>query len=193
MKTLSVLLGAICFYVASLMADSVILFSTTTNNCLRFFPSVDPSTYVARVDAMIFNDLTTQTETEMRVVLSTTPVIYTKKIGNPQITYMTQTERDQVDSEARALSISKARTLALSELVSIGSSYARDRGIVLLTKDEINVLRQWITAFKVEVSSSTSLSDFRNRVSNLPNMPDRTAAQAKTALQNIITSGQADE
>lgn len=174
-------------------ADSIVIFSTNTNNCLRFIPSQDPSPYVGRIDAMIFNDTTSQTEEQVFVLLSNTPIRYFKKSGARQITEMTQAEKDQVNAELITLRLNSARSAAVREMIAIGSSYARDRAIVLLTKDEVNHLRQWITAFKVEVASATSLNDLKTRVGKLSAMPNRTIQQAKDSLLNIITSGQADE
>lgn len=183
---------SLLFAHVSLYADSIVIYSTETNRCLVYRPSQDPSPYLLRPDVLIFNDQTTQTETQVQVLLATTSIIYFMKSGSGQIIEMTPNERAQFISEMVAASILRTRTRALMDLVLIGSSYARDRGIVILTKDEINILRQWITAFKVEVSSATSLNDLKTRVGKLPNLPDRTAQQAKTALENIITAGQAD-
>jgi len=174
-------------------ADSIVIFSTNTNNCLRFLPSRDPVNYVGRIDAMIFNDTTSQTEEQVQLLISTTPIRYFKKSGTRQIVEMTQAEKDQVEAQERTARINSARVSALRELLGIGSSYARDRAIVLLSKDEVNHIREWLTSFKVEVASATSLNDLKTRVGKLPAMPNRTSEQAKTALQNILSSGQADE
>lgn len=58
--------------------------------------------------------------------------------------------------------------------------------------DEINTLRQWIVAFKVQVAAATTLADLKTRVASLPNMPDRTLEQAKTAIKNTIAAGTVD-
>jgi len=177
----------------SAWADSIVIYSTTTNRCLSYLPSQDPSFYQSRVDVMIFNDTTAQTETQVSVLVATTTIRYFKKIGNPQITEMNATEKAAVEADLKSNRIIGSRISAIAEMLTIGSQFARDRAIVIAIKDEINLIRQWLTSFKVEVSSSTSLADLKKRVSTLPNMPDRTTAQAKSALNDIITSGEADK
>lgn len=60
------------------------------------------------------------------------------------------------------------------------------RAIVLTAIDEINAMRAWVTQFKAAVAASGSLSDMKNRIAALPNMPARTDAQAKTAVLNKL-------
>ena len=55
-----------------------------------------------------------------------------------------------------------------------------------ILKDEFNDLRQWITAFKVEVAAANNLGDLRARIATLPDLPDRTLVQLKTAIHNRI-------
>jgi hypothetical protein len=66
------------------------------------------------------------------------------------------------------------------------------RAIVVLLLDEFNALRQWDMSFKAEVASASNLSDLKNRVATLPNLPDRTRVQAITALKAHIDSGSVD-
>lgn len=66
------------------------------------------------------------------------------------------------------------------------------KAIAAVVIDELNTLRQWIAAFKVEVAAATNLANLQSRVASLPNMPDRTAAQARTAIKNAINSGAND-
>ncbi len=66
------------------------------------------------------------------------------------------------------------------------------RGVALVLIDEVNALRQWLAAFKVEVAAATNLANFQTRVAGLPATPDRTLAQAKTAIQNAINAGSVD-
>jgi hypothetical protein len=63
------------------------------------------------------------------------------------------------------------------------------RAVAALAVDEINTLRQWIVAFKVEVAAAATLADLKTRVAALPNLPDRTLAQAKAAFINKVNSG----
>lgn len=66
------------------------------------------------------------------------------------------------------------------------------RSLVKVLVDEINDLRGWLADFKVEVAASTNLANLQSRVAGLPNMPDRTLSQAKTAILNEIDSGSQD-
>jgi hypothetical protein len=66
------------------------------------------------------------------------------------------------------------------------------RAVVLVAMDEVNLLRQWVTDFKAQVALATSLADLKTRVAGLDNLPQRTAAQAKTAVRNRIDTADAD-
>lgn len=52
---------------------------------------------------------------------------------------------------------------------------------------EFNILRQWEMEFKNEVAAATSLANLQSRVATLPDLPDRTLAQLKTAILNRIS------
>lgn len=58
--------------------------------------------------------------------------------------------------------------------------------------DELNLIRQWLVSFKAQVALASNLADLKTRVATLPNMPDRTLAQAKTAIENKLNSGTVD-
>jgi len=66
------------------------------------------------------------------------------------------------------------------------------RATLLTAVDEINLLRQWLVALKTEIAAATSLADLKTRVATLPNMPDRTPQQARTATHAKMDSGIAD-
>jgi hypothetical protein len=66
------------------------------------------------------------------------------------------------------------------------------RAVVLTALDEVNVLRDWVTQFKAATAAATSLANFQTRVAALPNLPQRTAAQAKSALLARINTADAD-
>jgi len=102
-----------------------------------------------------------------------------------------QTFWSQAQIDARALSDSRT---AASTSVTSGTDY-RDkvaRAIVQEAVDEINLLREWIMSFKAAVAAATSLANLQTRVAALSDLPDRTLAQAKTAITNNITNGGAD-
>jgi len=56
-----------------------------------------------------------------------------------------------------------------------------------ILKDEFNHVRGWITDFKVEVAAAANLGDLKTRIAAMPDLPDRTLAQLKTAVQNRIS------
>ena len=66
------------------------------------------------------------------------------------------------------------------------------RAIAAVLVDEINVLRQWLASFKVEVAAATNLANLQSRVATLPATPNRTLAQARTAVKNAINAGSVD-
>lgn len=72
------------------------------------------------------------------------------------------------------------------------AAYTLLRGVVSVTVDEVNALRQWVTSFKAAVAASSSLADLKTRVAALANTPDRTLAQARTAIKNAIDNGTVD-
>lgn len=62
------------------------------------------------------------------------------------------------------------------------------KALATITMDELNILRQWVQSFKVEVAAASSLADLKTRVASLPELEDRTAAQLKTAIKNRVDS-----
>lgn len=60
------------------------------------------------------------------------------------------------------------------------------RAFVKLVVDENNLLRQWITDFKAAVAAAGSLGALKTGVAGLPNVPQRTYAQAKSAINNLV-------
>ncbi len=63
------------------------------------------------------------------------------------------------------------------------------RAIAALAIDEINTLREWIVAFKAATAAATSLANLQTRVAALPDLPDRTLSQAKTAFISKVNIG----
>ncbi len=66
------------------------------------------------------------------------------------------------------------------------------RAVASLLIDELNASRGWIMAFKAELAVATTLAGLKTRVAALPNLPDRTFVQAKTAFANKIDGGTVD-
>ncbi len=63
------------------------------------------------------------------------------------------------------------------------------RAVAALAIDEINTLREWIAAFKSATALATSLANLQTRVAALPDLPDRTLAQAKAAFITKVNGG----
>ncbi len=63
------------------------------------------------------------------------------------------------------------------------------RAVAALAVDEVNTLREWIVSFQAAVAAASSLANLQTRVAALPNLPDRTFAQAKAAFINKVNSG----
>ncbi len=75
-------------------------------------------------------------------------------------------------------------------LINLANPQARAyRAIAALAIDEINTLREWIVSFQAAVAAATSLANLQTRIAALPNLPDRTLAQAKAAFINKVNSG----
>lgn len=51
-----------------------------------------------------------------------------------------------------------------------------------IIKDEMNILRGWITQFRTDVAAANNLTDLKASVAAQPALPDRTLAQLKTAI-----------
>lgn len=194
MKKILLILGLVLLFLKPSYADSIVLFSTTTNHCLRYIPSTEALPYEGRVDALIFNDTSFQTEEELRVVLSTTPVRYTKKKPTRNaIEHMTQAEKDQVDAELLLARQLAARVQAIKLVDAVSSNPLLMRAIADIVKDEINILRSWDRSLKTAVASSTTLANLKTGIAALPNLPDRTFTDIKTAIINRINSGNVDK
>jgi len=66
------------------------------------------------------------------------------------------------------------------------------RAIVSLLLDENNALRSWVMSFKAAVAAASNFADLKTRIAALPNLPDRTLAQAKAAFAAKIDGGTVD-
>lgn len=79
------------------------------------------------------------------------------------------------------------------ELLSSRRQEAKlQRAVAAVLVDEVNVVRQWLAALKTQVAAATNFADLKARVATLPATPDRTLAQARTAIQNRLAGGTVD-
>lgn len=173
------------------MAD-IIRYDTGTNWAKQYIASQDPAPYVGRNDVLVFEDTTLQTVTELRTLLETVPVRYLIVIGNPQVREMTVQEKAAVDAAILAAQIAANRTGAINNITFGSPEFVLLRGILLLIMDELNILRDWVTRYKAQVAAATSLANLQTRVASLPDVPQRTNQQLRTAIIAIINNGQAD-
>lgn len=73
------------------------------------------------------------------------------------------------------------------------SEFGRDlRGVALVTMDEVNILRSWITSFKAAVAGAATLAALKTAVAALPDVPQRNAIQAKSAVVSRLDTSDAD-
>lgn len=110
------------------------------------------------------------------------------KIVNGQEVELTQAEEDAIIAEwlankaqqdLEATPEFKLQQDRERERRNFDSIYKR---FALTAMDEINLLRSWITGFKTQVAAATTLADLKTRVAALPNVPQRTADQLKSAM-----------
>lgn len=99
---------------------------------------------------------------------------------------------DWSDAATAAWANLQSRTDASALMNTVKAEGKVLRALVLVLIDEINALRQWVAAFKAATAAATNLANLQTRVAGLPNMPDRTLAQAKTAIANTLDAGTVD-
>lgn len=112
-------------------------------------------------------------------------------VGTNPVTEMNQAAKDAVDAAIVAAVKASSKAEATASIDGNGGYHLR--AIANLTIDEINSLRQWITSFKAATAAATSLTNLQTRVAALPNTPNRTLTQAKTAYKNLLANGTLDE
>lgn len=111
------------------------------------------------------------------------------------------TEADPPPTPAQILAALRAQ--AIDEFNNaVDAAVKRDRAIMLVLLDEINVTRGEVNVLRkrdrdrtADIAASSSLADLKTRWAARPSLsdiPDRTVDQAKTAFQNKMNSGAAD-
>ncbi len=91
--------------------------------------------------------------------------------------------------DAWVATVSAAQKEAVTFINKVDANAKAFRAIAALAIDEINALREWIVSFQAAVAAATSLANLQARVAALPNLPDRTLAQAKSAFIAKVNSG----
>lgn len=156
----------------------IVRYSTgsTPNPVVAYLPSANTPDYENLPNTLVNPDLS---------LVSGQPQKYWKHVAGA-IQLMTQGEKDAIDAAAAAAVIANAKTAAKAIQDDLTSQSRAIRAVVKETVDELNAIRQWIVAFKVQVAAATNLANLQTRVAALPDMPDRTYTQAKTAINNIV-------
>lgn len=81
---------------------------------------------------------------------------------------------------------SKQRAAAKAAIDKVDDLERLVRAVVKRVVSEDNRFADWITQFKAATAASSTLANFKSGVAALPDTPDRTYAQARTALMNDI-------
>lgn len=153
-----------------------------TGQTPQYHPSVNTADYESNPDALINPDVT---------AVAGQPLRYWKRVVNA-VELMTQGERDAVDAAALAAAIDAFRDAAAEAAEAQAELGLVIRALVIVTVEELNDIRLWLRDFKTATAGAATLAAFKTAVAALPNMPDRTAVQARTALLNHINAGDAD-
>jgi len=154
----------------------------TPQKVLSYLDSISSPDYAGRTDVVIQPDIS---------ALAGIPIIYWKHVAGA-IVEMTVSEKSAVDAAIIQAAINAMRSGGISTLVVQSPAGIVLRAFADILKDEFNIIRQWITDFKADVAAATTLADLKTRVAADPDLPDRTLAQLKTAIQDKISSGTVD-
>ena len=103
----------------------------------------------------------------------------------------TQGEKDAQDAADVAAADAALRVGAKGEFDGDGG--LAKRALVEALIREINILRQWIMQYKVDVAAAANLGGLQASVAASNDLPDRTLAQAKGVIQGAIDGGDVDE
>lgn len=147
--------------------------------------STDPSAY-ADADATYYGALTDPAAPN-GADLSVPKIYDGSQVRNAsapeQATFVTAAATD-ANLQQRTAALALAITNPVQRKILIG--------IVSVLIDELNTLRQWDASFKTATNGAGTFAAFKTAVAGLPATPDRTLAQAKTAIQNVINNGLVD-
>ncbi len=173
-----------------------VVINRTTKQVIQ---SADANAYLI-ADWVIYTRTTQAKLDAFRTLNLTVPAKYIKFDGSDNASEMTAGEKVTADAAIASAAATVAaaknlvdRTSAINRVASLVDVDAKvARAVIAVAIDEINILREWVAAFKVEVAAAASLADLKTRVATLPATPDRTLAQAKTAITNKINAGTVD-
>lgn len=180
------LLALLLLAASPALADIAVIFDEAHVNerVLSMLPSIHAPDYIGRTDVVLYShasDMPTLTE----------PMLYWRH-DTDVIRDMTGPEKAALDVELAAAATQRIRDYGTEEIDATTGRGVRTRAIAELLVRENNLLRQWIMGFKAEVAAASNLNGLKTGVASLPNMPDRTLSQAKTAYINLINAGDVD-
>lgn len=161
------------------------IYDTNTNDVKKYLIS-DPNdpTYPVGVNEGSLKDPDT---TEV----AGQPIRYWKHVdGSLQL--KTAGEQASADSALAAALLSSQRAGAKEIFDGDSPNSKILKAIVLLLIDELNVLRERDRDRAVDVAAATNLANLKTRWAAQSSLADRTAAQAKTAIEAKINAGNAD-
>lgn len=91
-----------------------------------------------------------------------------------------------------AIELQMNQVAASPQFESVRTESVVLRAIVSILIDEINTLRQAIVARDAVVAGASSLTNLKTGWAAVPTLPNRTLSQAKTAIEDKISSGAAN-
>jgi len=157
-------------------------------------PSEALQPFLGRTDVVIDPDLSLLaviSPTTFEITSYLVPVQHWKHVGGAIVEW-SQAEKDaKAAADAVALDTG-TRAGARDQLVGFRSNALLLRALADILRDELNILRGNWNAFKVEVAAAASLADLKTRVAAMPNLPDRTLAQLRTAINTRVDGGTID-
>lgn len=169
---------------------SAVVYDPNTNQVLEFHVNINPALFAGKPNTKIYDANTSPTEAEVKSIF-TVPTIYVKVVGNA-VQVMNDSEIATVNANYIQANNLKYRSDAITVLNNLTGDGKIQRAAALVTMDAINVLRDWVTQFQVQVAAATSLADLKTRVAALPNLGQITGNQLINAILNKINSGSAD-
>lgn len=165
-----------------------------SNRVIDFNINADTLDYLDRPNSIVFYDGNSDDQKRSSIInlLMNVPIKYLKVFAG-DLLEMDQTEKNAVDLALLTALDLEIRSRAKSSYDGFLDLPLALRAFASITVDEINILRQWITSFKTQVSLATTLADLKTRVAGLPTVNDRTLSQLKTAIQSRIDDHSVDE
>lgn len=158
-----------------------------SNAIIEVNDNADGLEFATRANSLVFHEGNTAPGalTAVYTLARTVPKKYLKRVGST-VQEMTQPEKDAVDAAAAAAIIAAAKSAAKATQTQLDAQARVLRAVVKETVDELNFLRERDRDRSVDVAAATSLADLKTRWAARSALADRTYAQAKTAIDNLV-------